>query len=83
MKPRIFLFTQPNCLPCEVVKMFLEVREIAFEERNITLDPVARSEFTDVYHGTSAPAVVILMPSGPELIEGFDPDRIDHFLSAA
>ncbi|MGA6982851.1 MAG: glutaredoxin family protein [Candidatus Sulfotelmatobacter sp.] len=83
MMPRIFLFTQPNCLSCEVVKIFLEVREIAFEQRDITLDPLARAEFIELYHGSSAPAVVILMPTGPELIEGFDPDRIDHFLSAA
>jgi hypothetical protein len=37
----------------------------------------------DVYHGSSAPTVVILTPSGPEVIEGFNPDRIDRHLSAA
>jgi arsenate reductase-like glutaredoxin family protein len=83
MTSRIFLFSQPNCLPCEIVRMFLEVREIAFEERDISLDPLALAELVDVYHGSSAPTVVILTAAGPEVIEGFNPDRIDRLLSAA
>jgi glutaredoxin len=82
MPPRIILFTQPGCMACEIVKMFLEVREIVFEECDIG-DPQLHSELRDVYHAHSAPTVVILTAAGPEVIEGFDPDRIDRCLSPA
>ncbi len=78
---RIFLFSQPNCLACEVVKMFLEARELAFEERDFA-DAQVRTDLADLYHVTSTPTVVILTAAGPEVIEGFNPDRIDHCLAS-
>jgi thioredoxin-related protein len=82
MSPRIFLFSQPNCLACEIVKMFLEARELPFEERDFA-DLQVRAEWADRYRVTSTPTVVILTAAGPELIEGFNPDRIDQCLTAA
>jgi glutaredoxin 3 len=83
MPRRIFLFTQPGCLNCEVMRIFLEAKGIDFEERDMSLDPGARIELLETYHIRSAPTLVILTPSGAEVIEGFDPDRLDQFLSAA
>ena len=39
MPPKILLFTQSGCLNCEVMKIFLEAKRLAFEERNMTTDP--------------------------------------------
>jgi glutaredoxin len=83
MPRRIVLFTQSGCLNCEVMKIFLEAKAIDFEERDMSLDPAARIELLETYHIRSAPTLVILTPSGAEVIEGFDPDRLDQFLSAA
>ena len=83
MNTRILLFTQSGCLNCEVMKIFLEARGLAFEERNMSGDPAARAELLDTYHCRTAPTLVILAPAGAEVIEGFDPDRLDRFLSAA
>jgi glutaredoxin len=83
MSTRFLLFTQPGCLNCEVMKIFLEAKEIAYEERDISLNPAARSELLDVYHSNIAPTLVILTQTGAEVIEGFDPDRLDQFLAAA
>jgi glutaredoxin 3 len=83
MTRRIFLFTQHGCLNCEVMKIFLEAKGIDFEERDMSLDPAARIELLETYHIRSAPTLLILTPSGAEVIEGFDPDRLDQFLSAA
>lgn len=83
MNTRILLFTQSGCLNCEVMKIFLEAKEIVFEERNMTTDTAARAELLDVYHSRTAPTLVILAPAGAEVIEGFDPERLDRFLSAA
>ena len=83
MNTRIFLFTQSGCLNCEVMRIFLEAKGIAFEERNMSNDPAARAELLETYHCRTAPTLVILAPTGAEVIEGFDPDRLDRFLPAA
>jgi glutaredoxin len=83
MSPRIFLFTQSGCLNCEVMKLFLEAKGLAFEERNMSDDAAARAELLETYHCHTAPTLVILTPAGAEVIEGFDPDRLDRFLPAA
>lgn len=83
MPLRIILFTQPGCLTCEIMKMFLEAKEIVFEERDVAVDEAARIELLETYHSHTAPTLVILTASGSKVIEGFDPDRLDRFLSAA
>jgi glutaredoxin len=83
MLTKVILFTQPGCLNCEVMKIFLEAKEISFEERDISLDAAARVELLETYHCRTAPTVVVLTVAGAEVIEGFDPDRLDRFLSAA
>ncbi len=80
---KIILFTQPGCLNCEVMKIFLEAKELAFEERDISRDPAARLELLETYDARTAPTLVILTSKGAEVIEGFDPDRLDRFLAAA
>ncbi len=80
---KIILFTQPGCLTCEVMKIFLEAKELAFEERDISRDPAARIEMLETYDASTAPTLVILTSKGAEVIEGFDPDRLDRFLAAA
>jgi arsenate reductase-like glutaredoxin family protein len=83
MTSRIFLFTQSGCLNCEVMRIFLEAKEIAYEERNMSVDTAARTELLEMYHSNSAPTLVILTAAGAEVVEGFDPERLDRFLSAA
>jgi glutaredoxin 3 len=79
----ILLFTQSGCLNCEVLKILLEVKGLAFEERNMSSDATAGLELLDTYHSRSAPTLVILTSTGAQVIEGFDPDRLDQILSAA
>jgi glutaredoxin len=83
MAPKVLFFTQSGCLNCEVMRIFLEAKGIDFEERDMSLDPTARAELLKTYHSSTSPTLVILTPAGAEVIEGFDPDRLDQFLSAA
>ncbi len=59
---KIFLFTQPGCLNCEVMKIFLEAKELVFEERDMS-DSAARLELLETYHSHTAPTLVILTRS--------------------
>lgn len=83
MSLKFLLFTQSGCLSCEIMRIFLEAKGIAYEERDMDRDSAARVELLETYHCRTAPTLVILTPSGAEVIEGFDPDRLDQFLPAA
>jgi glutaredoxin-like YruB-family protein len=75
-KPKVVIFTQPDCPPCHIVKLFLEERGVAFEERDIQADPATVKELLEVYKSHSTPTLVI----GEEVMIGFDPERLDEIL---
>jgi glutaredoxin-like YruB-family protein len=75
-QPNVVIFTQPDCPPCSVAKMFLAERDVTFEERDISEDPSAVRELTDKYRSHSTPTLVI----GEEVMIGFNPERLDEIL---
>ncbi|HVN21779.1 MAG TPA: glutaredoxin family protein [Dongiaceae bacterium] len=77
--PKIVLFTQPGCFSCELMRIYLEAREITFEERDISLDPEARRTMTETYGSNETPTMLI---DGEPLI-GFDPALLDQILDSA
>lgn len=83
MNPRVTIFTQPGCISCELMKVFLEAREIIFEERDITADPAARAAMTEKYDSYETPTLVVFSGNSEDVIIGFDPERLDHFLDRA
>ena len=77
--PNIVLFTQPGCLSCELMRIYLEAREVTFEERDITKDPEARRAMTETHGSNETPTMLI----DGEVIIGFDPSLLDQILDAA
>lgn len=75
---RVLLFTQPGCLSCELMRIYLEAREIPFAERDISTDLDARRTMTETYDSTETPTLVI----GEEVITGFDPVSLDQYLDS-
>jgi len=73
------LFTQPGCFSCELMRIYLEAREISFEERDITKDPDARLLMTETYASNETPTLII----DGEPIIGFDPALLDQILDPA
>jgi glutaredoxin len=80
---RIVFFTQPGCLSCELMKLFLETKEIAFEERDISTDLDARRTMTEQHGSGETPTLVIFSGELREVIIGFDPVRLDRLLDPA
>lgn len=83
MPAKAVLFTQPGCLSCELMKVFLEAKEIAFEERDISVDPEARKVMTEQHGSNETPTLVVVVGDAEEVIVGFDPELLDQFLSSA
>lgn len=77
--PHILLFTQPGCFSCELMRIYLEARELAFEERDISKDVEARRTMTETYGSNETPTMLI----DGEVIVGFDPSLLDQILDAA
>ena len=76
--PKILVFTQPDSLPCEAIKLFLRDRGAKFEERNVLRDEEAERELKEKYNSRSTPTLVV----GEQVLIGFDPERIDQLLAS-
>ncbi|WP_026692205.1 glutaredoxin domain-containing protein [Peribacillus kribbensis] len=59
MQPTIILYTQPDCPPCEFIKLFFKENNIPFEEKDIKKDSRARQELTKTYQIFSTPGILI------------------------
>jgi glutaredoxin len=79
MNTHILFFTQPGCLSCELMRVYLEAREIAFEELDISTDVEARRVMSEKYSSNETPTLVV----DAEVITGFDPARLDELLDPA
>ncbi len=79
---RVLLFTQPGCLSCELMKIFLEAKGIAFEERDIVADPEARREMTEQHDSERNSNPGDSFWRNEEVIVGFDPVRLDQYLDS-
>jgi glutaredoxin len=80
---RVLFFTQPGCLSCELMRVFLEAKEIAFEELDISTDLEARRVMTEQHGSGETPTLVIFSGEMREVVVGFDPVRLDHLLDPA
>ncbi len=73
---KIIVFTQPDSLPCEAVKLFLQDRKARFEERSVEDDQDVVRELQEKYDSQSTPTVII----DDQIVIGFDPERLDELL---
>lgn len=83
MAIRVLFFTQPGCLSCELMRIYLEAREIAFEERDISADPEAKRTMTEELDSDQTPTIVVINGAATEVVAGFDPARLDQLLDPA
>ena len=74
---KIIVYTQPDCPPCEITKMFLTEHQIPFEVKNIKTDKRAKKELVEKYQSYSTPTIVI----DNTVITGFDLDKLKHELN--
>lgn len=78
MTTRIVLFTQPGCFSCELMRIYLEARELSFEERDISTDTEARRTMTETYGSNETPTMLL----DGEVLIGFDPSLLDQIFDS-
>ena len=72
----IVLYTQPDCPPCEIIKLFLNENGYTYTIKDIKKDPTAHKELTRQYNSFSTPTIVI----GDTVIRGFDLEKLQSAL---
>ncbi|MBT2695329.1 glutaredoxin family protein [Bacillus sp. ISL-55] len=72
----IIVYTQNDCPPCKIIKMFLNEFGFAYTEKNINQDEQCRKELTEIYNSYSTPTIVI----EEEIITGFDLEKLKKVL---
>ena len=80
---QILMYTQPGCISCDLMRIYLEARELTWEERDISKDAEARRVMTEDLDSDQTPTVVIIGGETPEVVVGFDPSRLDQLLDPA
>ncbi|MCA1062182.1 glutaredoxin domain-containing protein [Rossellomorea sp. AcN35-11] len=64
----VTLYSQPECPPCEVVKMFLKEQQIQYKEINIKENEQARNYLVKELNSYSTPTITV----DDEVISGFN-----------
>ncbi|MBN8199390.1 glutaredoxin domain-containing protein [Bacillus sp. NTK034] len=72
----IVLYTQPDCPPCEIIKLFLNENGYTYTIKDIKKDATAHKELTRQYNSFSTPTIVI----GDTVIRGFDLEKLQSAL---
>jgi glutaredoxin len=80
---RLLLFTQPGCLSCELMRVYLEAREIAFEEQDISASADSRRAMIETHGSSETPTLVVFDGENSEVVTGFDPELLDQLLDPA
>ena len=73
----IIVYTQNECPPCKIVKMFLNDYGFSYSEKNIHEDEKSRQELTEIYGSYSTPTIIV----GSEVIIGFDLEKLKRVLN--
>jgi glutaredoxin-like protein NrdH len=72
----VTVYTQPECPPCEVVKLFLKEYKINYRERNIKEDKGARDHLIEELKSSSTPTITV----DDKVISGFDLEALKEAL---
>ena len=72
----IIVYTQNECPPCQIIKMFLTEYGFSYTEKNINENEKSRQELTEIYNSYSTPTIVI----GEEIVTGFDLEKLKKVL---
>jgi len=66
-----------------LIRVYLEAREIAFTERDISADEDARALMVEQFDSGETPTLVYTSGDTTEVVVGFDPERLDLLFDAA
>jgi glutaredoxin 3 len=80
---QIILYSTATCPYCKMLKDYLRERGMAFTEKQVDIDEVAKEEMTKFSGGfLGVPFMLIMLDDGrKETVVGFDRGKLDSILN--
>ncbi len=75
----VIIYTTPSCVYCKMAKEFFRKNNIAYEEKDVAIDPAAREAML----AKSGQMGVPVIEAGGKIIIGFDQSRLRQILGIA
>lgn len=86
MKP-VTIYTTPTCHFCHAAKEFFKAHDVAYTEKDVSRDTVARTEMIEKSGQMGVPVTFIDDPSNPsgqaDMVVGFDEGRLKQLLGVS
>ncbi len=73
---KVLIYTTPACIYCQMAKKFFKDHDVAYEEKDVSVDDKAREEMVEKSGQLGAPVVDI----DGRIIVGFDEEKLSKIL---
>ncbi|MBI3046667.1 MAG: glutaredoxin family protein [Candidatus Harrisonbacteria bacterium] len=73
---KVTIYTTPTCVYCKMTKAFFKEHNVAYEEKNVSIDAAARDEMIAKSNQMGVPVTDI----DGQLTVGFDKERLSKLL---
>lgn len=74
--PKVIIYSTPTCVYCKMAKRYFDEHEVAYEEKDVAQDLVAREEMVAKSEQLGVPVIDV----GGEIIVGYDQERLAELL---
>lgn len=74
--PKIIIYTTPTCVYCKATKAFFKENNVAYEERDVSLDAKTRDEMIAKSNQMGVPVTDI----DGQIVVGFDKERLKELI---
>lgn len=74
--PNVIIYSTPTCGYCKVAKAYFAENNIAFEEKDVSVDMEARQTMLEKTNQMGVPVITI----DDDVVIGFDKDRLAELL---
>lgn len=73
---KVIIYSTPACVYCGMAKKFFTAHDIAFEEHDVSVDPLARAEMEKKSGQLGVPVIEI----GEHIFVGFDRGALERMV---
>ena len=73
---KVIIYTTPECAYCKIAKEFLKQNNVAYEEKDVSVDDAAREEMIAKSNQLGVP----MIDMDGKIIVGFDKEKLSELL---
>ena len=77
--PEVVVYVSQGCDPCDLARLYLKHRGVAFTEKDASNDPAIQTELKKLAGMLSVPTITV----GKTVLKGFDKSQVDSALDAS